>query len=157
MSEVQEVQENKVVEEATGVVKIPENVKKIGAGKKEKGTKEKELNLNTLKRQINRSLSAEVRRNMGRPALINRSGTFSNSVELVNLKQGPNTIIGEYTYRRTGGGTPPRTGQPGVYETFEGGGKNIWPKAYDPRPLIAKSIRKLATKYVDDKFTLRRV
>lgn len=147
---------NKVVEEATGVVKIPENVKKIGTGKKEKGTKE-ELNLNTLKTQINRSLPAEVRRNMGRPALINRSGTFSNSVKLVNLRQGPNTIIGEYTYKRTGGGTPPRTGQPGVYQTFEGGGKNIWPRGYDPRPLIAKSIRNLATKYVDDKFTLRRV
>lgn len=126
-----------------------------GKKKTEAGSLNKELN--KLKTLINRKLGAEVRRNMGRPALTNRSGTFSNSVRLLNLREGTNTYVGEYTYMKTGGGTPPRSGQPGVYQTFEGEGKNIWPRGYNPKPLIAKSIRNLARQYTDAKFTLRRV
>ena len=119
-------------------------------------TKEKEqTDLLKLKKQINKRLPAEVRRNMGKPALTNRSGTFSNSVELERLKYTKAGITGEYTYMKTGGGTPPRSGQPGVYRTFENSGK--WSKGYDPKPLITKSIRKLAQQYTTEKFvTLRR-
>lgn len=42
---------------------------------------------------------------MGRPALINRTGQFSNSAELVSLRDTGRTITGEYTYTLTGGGT----------------------------------------------------
>ncbi len=63
-------------------------------------------------------MPAEVRRNMGRPTLINRSGTFSNSVELLDIKQAKTGLTGDYTYMKSGGGTPPRTGQRGVYQTF---------------------------------------
>jgi len=145
---------------------LPNHVKIVVGGsvlkrttKKEKGKGKDTISLAKLKSTINRRLPAEVRRNMGYPALTNRSGTFSNSVELVNLKEGANTLIGEYTYTRTGGGTPPRTNQPGVYETFEGTGvyADRWPSGYNPKPLIAKSIRNLAQEHVQNKFVLRRV
>jgi len=113
------------------------------------------LKLPKLQRDINRSLGAEVRRNMGRPALINRTGQFSNSAELVSLRDTGRTITGEYTYTLTGGGTSKN--KSGVYSTFENTGQKQWPTGYNPKPLIAKSIRNLALKYTEKKFTLRRV
>jgi len=98
-----------------------------------------------LKSLINRSLPAEVRRNMGRPALINRTSRFSNSVVLKSLRDGPNTLIGEYTY------------QLDPYQTFENTGEKQWPVGYNPKPLITKSIKNLAARHVENKFTLRRV
>lgn len=106
---------------------------------------DEEMSLPKLKRLINRSLGAEVRRNMGRPALINRTGVFSNSVTLDTLRQGPKTLIGEYSY------------QTNPYQTFENLGRKQWPQGYNPKPLIAKSIRNLAARHVQAKFTLRRV
>ena len=102
-------------------------------------------NLAKMQTAINRRLPAEVRRNMGRPALINRTGRFSDSAELVRLKQGPNTIMGDYTY------------QLNPYETFENTGEREWPAGYNPKTLIAKSIRNLAVGMTTQKFTLRRV
>ena len=98
-----------------------------------------------LKKYIQSRLPAEVRRNMGRPALMNQTGRFSNSVELVSLMQGGNTVIGKYTYLLS------------PYETFENTGRRRWPLAYNPKPLIAKSIRNLAQGRINQKLTLRRV
>jgi len=120
--------------------------------KQEKGGS---LKLPKLQRDINRSLGAEIRRNMGRPALINRTGQFSNSAELLNLRDTGKTITGEYTYTLTGGGQS--RNKTGVYSTFENTGERRWPTGYNPKPLITKSIRNLALKYTDKKFTLRRV
>lgn len=103
------------------------------------------LSLAALRTKINRRLPAEVRRNMGRPALINRTGRFSNSVQLLDLKEGPNTLIGVYTYLQN------------PYRTFENQGERKWPVGYNPKPLITKSIRNLAQEHVDKRFTLRRV
>ena len=82
---------------------------------------------------------------MGRPALENRTGRFSNSVYITSLKQAQKTIVGEYTYQLS------------PYETFENTGERRWPNGYNPKPLITKSIRNLAMSIVEDKFTLRRV
>ena len=113
--------------------------------------------LQGLKKKINKRLPAEVRRNMGGNTLNNISGTFSNSAELLSLRESKAGISGEYTYKLTGGGTPPRTNQPGVYQTFEGTGKYAWPAGYNPKPLIAKSIRNLAKQYTEQKLvSLRR-
>ena len=90
-------------------------------------------------------LPAEVRRNMGRPALINQTGRFSNSVKLTGLRQAPASIVADYTY------------QLNPYETFENTGVRQWPTGYNPKPLISKSIRNLAAAFIDQKFTLRRV
>ena len=54
------------------------------------------------------------------------------------------TIIGEYTYQLS------------PYETFENTGVYQWPPGYNPKPLIARSIRNLALEYTEQKFTLRR-
>ena len=94
---------------------------------------------------INSRLPAEVRRNMGRPALINQTGRFSNSVQLISLRQAQSTVMAKYTYLLN------------PYATFENTGKKQWPLAYNPKPLIAKSIRNLAQGRIENKLTLRRV
>ena len=82
---------------------------------------------------------------MGRPALINQTGRFSNSVRVESLLAGSGkTIQGEYTYQLS------------PYETFENTGVYQWPQGYNPKPLIAKSIRQLAMEYTEQKLTLRR-
>ena len=101
--------------------------------------------LNKLENQINKRLPAEVRRNMGRPALINQTGRFSSSVKLENLRYTAAGISGEYTYMLS------------PYETFENTGVKRWPLGYNPKPLIAKSIRALAMQYTEERLTsLRR-
>ena len=96
-------------------------------------------------RDRNKRLPAEVRRNMGRPALINQTGRFSNSTEVRNFRQTEAGISGEYTY------------QTSPYETFENTGERRWPTGYNPKPLIAKSIRNLAIQYTEQKLvSLRR-
>ena len=42
------------------------------------------------------------------------------------------------------------------YETFENTGSKRWPSGYNPKPLIAKSIRGLAMGLMEDKLTIRR-
>lgn len=112
---------------------------------KEKGEGNKLSDLLKLKKQINKRLPAEVRRNMGRPALINQTGRFSNSTQLLSLRPTAAGISGEYTYQRN------------PYETFENTGSRKWPNGYNPKPLIAKSIRNLALQYTEQKLTsLRR-
>ncbi len=90
---------------------------------------------------------------MGRPALINRTGQFSNSVKLLNLRDTGKTLTGQYTYTLTGGGQSKN--RTGVYSTFENSAR--WPAGYNPKPLITKSIRRLAMEMTEKKFTLRRV
>lgn len=109
--------------------------------RKEKGATE----LLKLESMINKRLPAEVRRNMGRPALINQTGVFSNSVEAQNFRETPAGISGEFTYQLS------------PYETFENTGSRRWPTGYNPKPLIAKSIRNLAMQYTSEKLaSLRR-
>jgi hypothetical protein len=43
------------------------------------------------------------------------------------------------------------------YATFENAGQRRWPLAYNPKPLIAKSIRNLAQGRIEQKLTVRRV
>ena len=82
---------------------------------------------------------------MGRPALMNRTGRFSNSVQLLSLTEGQNTIVAKYAYLLN------------PYATFENAGQRKWPLAYNPKPLIAKSIRNLAQGRIEQKLTVRRV
>ena len=98
-----------------------------------------------LRAYIQSRLPAEVRRNMGKPALRNRTGRFSNSVQLLSLRQSKSTIMAKYTYLLS------------PYATFENTGTRRWPMAYNPKPLIAKSIRNLAKGRIEQKLTVRRV
>jgi hypothetical protein len=97
-----------------------------------------------VKRAINQRLPAEVRRNMGKPALTNRSGRFSNSAQVESIIPAAQTLMVKYSYRLN------------PYETFENTGKKKWPTGYNPKPLIAKSIRGLALGLTDEKLTIRR-
>ena len=119
------------------------------AKRKEKGNKEKTTgsadSLVKIRSYIQRRLPAETRRNMGRPALQNRTGRFSNSVQLLSLTEGQNSVVAKYTYLLN------------PYATFENAGKSKWPLAYNPKQLIAKSIRNLAMGRIEQKLTLRRV
>jgi|TARA_R110000822_G_scaffold143525_1_gene281838 hypothetical protein len=124
----------------------------VGSSKtKKSNNKEKDMALdqreiNKLVSRINKRLPAEVRRQMGRPALINRTGRFSNSAKLLHLKATRGGLTGKYSYLLR------------PYETFENTGERQWSLGYNPKPLIAKSIRSLAQQITKTKMgiTLRR-
>jgi len=126
------------------------SVRNKAARETKKGTKGKESatenqDLFKLEKLIQKRLPAEVRRNMGRPALRNQTSTFSNSVQLESLRPTAQGISGEYSYQLS------------PYETFENTGSRRWPTGYNPKPLIAKSIRNLAMQYTEQKLvSLRR-
>lgn len=113
------------------------------------GKQEKTYSLAQIKAFVNRGLHNKIKQNMGRPALEYQTGQFARSVQLLSLRETTKTVQGNYTYQLDGG-----QGQQGVYSTFENSAR--WPVGYDPKPLIAKSIRELASKYTDQKFVLRR-
>jgi hypothetical protein len=91
---------------------------------------------------INSRLQQQVARNMGRPALENRTGRFVESVYITNASSTGMQSHFDYTYNP-------------LYRVFEGG--RDFPPGYDPRDLIEKSIRQLAAARLETKFTLRRV
>jgi hypothetical protein len=85
-----------------------------------------------IKRAINKRLPAEILKNMGRPALNNRTGRFRTSAMIEDITPAAKTLMVKYTYRLN------------PYETFENTGERRWPNGYNPKPLISKSIRNLA-------------
>tara|TARA_B100001063_G_scaffold213409_1_gene212953 strand:- start:1181 stop:2683 length:1503 start_codon:yes stop_codon:yes gene_type:complete len=94
--------------------------------------------------QLNKDLGQQVERNMGRPALRSDSGRFANSAQVLAViptRVGLNQI--DYTYQKD------------PYQVFEGGFG--YPSAFDPRQVIEKSIRELATRQLETKFVLRRI
>ena len=100
----------------------------------------------TLQMAINRGITKEVQRNMGKPGLTERTGRFSSSVQVVgNITEAKKTLMVKYTYLLS------------PYATFENTGKRRWSMAYNPKTLIAKSIRNLALTLTQQKLTLRRV
>jgi len=135
---------SKLAKQAKDAANFVKGTNLVAPVTRERGGSNTQREINKLRMQINRRLPAEVRREMGRPALINRTGTFSNSVQLTSLRQGPKTLVGTYTY------------QANPYRTFENEGARQWPVGYNPKPLIARSIRNLAEQYTVEKFTLRR-
>jgi len=123
------------------VVSVPGTISR----RPQKRKRDETNNLLKIETLINKRLPAEVRRNMGRPALINQTSRFSNSTEVRNLRQTKAGLSGEYTYQLS------------PYETFENTGARRWPTGYNPKPLIAKSIRELAMQYTEQKLvSLRR-
>ena len=115
-------------------------------GKGKESSTADQWSLAKLRSYIDGRLPAEVRRNMGKDgALRNRKGRFSSSVELVSLTEAQQTIVAKYTYMLS------------PYQTFENTGRRRWPLAYNPKDLIAKSIRNLAKGRIEQKLTLRRV
>jgi hypothetical protein len=95
------------------------------------------VSLNRMLPMLNERLPEYVRANMGRNGrLVNRTGRFAESTEIVDLGDG-STIT--YSYMKS------------PYQVFEGD------RTRDPRPLIEESIRELAAGIIRTKFNLRRV
>lgn len=96
---------------------------------------------------INKELPDTVRKNMQSPALVNRTGRFADSVRATDIMITPRGFpsIG-YTYQRN------------PYEVFESGSGNVraTPER-DPRSLIDRSIREIATQFALGRFYTRRV
>ena len=97
---------------------------------------------------LNKGLPARVKKNMNPPALQNRTGRFAESVKVTDVMQTPKGFpsVG-YTYDRDN------------YEQFEAtsGSKSYASHQRDPRKLIDKSIRELATTMAIGRFFTRRV
>ena len=97
--------------------------------------------------ELNKKLPSKVRDNMQAPALENRTGRFANSVKVTDIVQTPKGYpsIG-YTYQKD------------PYEVFEMGNKGNWATPErDPRKLIDRSIRELATEIMLGRLFTRRV
>ena len=133
--------------QAVGVTKentAPQFDQEKGAGEGKENYAMQMRNLLKVKNAINKRLPAEIRRSMGRPHLVNRSGRFSNSVRVESILPAAQTLMVKYNYRLN------------PYETFENKGSRRWPVGYNPKPLISKSIRQLALGLIDQKLTIRR-
>ena len=94
---------------------------------------------------LNQQLPKTVQKNMGEPALVNRTGRFAGSVratDITTTAQGFPSI--GYTYR-----TNP-------YQTFERGNAQ-GSDDKDPRKLIDRSIREIAIQFALGRFYTRRV
>jgi hypothetical protein len=102
----------------------------------------------SLQALLNSKLPEVVRKNMGAPALTNRTGSFASSVqvtEITRTKKGFPSV--GYTYDKN------------PYQVFElGAGKTPWANAdRDPRKLIDRSIREIAAELAVGRFFTRRV
>lgn len=93
-----------------------------------------------LKEMLNAVLPDEILKNMGSPALNNRTGRFRNSAQVTNALVGPRGGVQiEYTYQRN------------PYETFEPGGAQ-GSTGRDPRRLIGNTIREVAQEIMGKRF-----
>jgi hypothetical protein len=104
-------------------------------------------NLLNLQALLNAKLPNVVRKNMGYPALINRTGTFASSVkvtDIIKTRKGFPSV--GYTYDKN------------PYQVFEqGAGKTPWSSSdRDPRKLIDRSIREVAAELALGRFFTRR-
>jgi len=97
---------------------------------------------------LNQKLPQTVRKNMGYPALENKTGRFAESVQVTDIVKTQKGFpsIG-YTYRKN------------PYQVFEqGAGKPPWANVNrDPRKLIDRSIREIAAELLQGRFFTRRV
>jgi len=99
------------------------------------------LNLNTLMNLINTGLVQAIKANMGngtrRDILNLRSGRFAESAKVEKISESRQGMITAfYSYMKN------------PYATFSTGGRQEFPKTRDPKLLISKSIRELATQQV---------
>lgn len=93
-----------------------------------------------LKEMINAVLPDEILKNMGSPALNNRTGRFRNSAQVTNALVGPRGGVNiEYTYMKN------------PYETFEPGGA-MGSTQRDPKKLIGNTIKEIAQEIMGKRF-----
>lgn len=95
------------------------------------------ISLTSIMNLINGKLALQIQKNMGkgsaRSILNYRTGRFAESARITSMTQRGGKIDAFYTYMKN------------PYQTFEPGFKQGLPTSRDPRKLIEKSIRQLAT------------
>lgn len=101
-------------------------------------------NLSALQALINSELADAIKRNMGtgsRSDILNlRTGRLAESARVERLTMGRGGMISAYyTYMKN------------PYATFSDGGRQEYPRSRDPKLLISKSIREIASKQVGDR------
>ena len=106
-----------------------------------------DANIQNILGILNNKLPETVRKNMGDPALRNRTGRFSNSVKITDITKTPTGMpsIG-YTYDRD---------NYGQYEASSG--SRYASTERDPRRLIDRSVREIAANMAIGRFYTRRV
>ena len=119
----------------------------VGGSSGRQRNQESQVSINVLLGLLNRDLNKVVQRNMGFPALENRTGRFAGSVRAVDVTMTPKGFpsIG-YTYERS---------PYGVYESSSG--TRFSNAERDPRKLIDASIREIAAQYMQTRIFTRRV
>ena len=103
-----------------------------------------ETNLLSLQNLLNQTLVEQVKRNMGkgeRKDILNlRTGRFAESVKVERLTESRQGMITAfYSYMKN------------PYATFSEGGKQQFPRSRDPKLLISRSIRDLATQQITNR------
>jgi len=86
-------------------------------------------------------LPKQVYKNMGYPALVNRTGRFASSARVTSItetREGMRQI--NYTYMQD------------PYQLFEPGRSSLATRERDPQKIISTSVRQLATQYMKDRF-----
>ena len=118
------------------------STKGIKRPKQNKGVSSSPLALMSM---LNQELPKTVEKNMNSPALVNRTGRFADSVNVVNVIQTPRGFpsVG-YSYDKF------------PYQTFELGYAQ-GSMERDPRKLIDRSIREIAAKLAIGRFYTRRI
>lgn len=126
----------------TAKIKLPSNLNQ-GKQRTPKISVPKNLatNLSTLLSLINANLVQKVKENMGdgnrRDVLNLRTGRFAESVKVERLSQSrAGMITAFYSYMKN------------PYSTFSEGGRQQYPRTRDPKLLISKSIREIASAQV---------
>ena len=102
----------------------------------------------SLQNLLNQKIQRTLRKNMREPGLVNRTGRFASSVRITDISTTPKGFpsIG-YTYDKT------------PYQIFEqGAGKRPWANEdRDPRKVIDRSIREIASEVLIGRFFTRRM
>lgn len=102
------------------------------------------INLNSLQILLNQTLDEQIRKNMGTGSelrILNyQTGRFASSVKVERMSQSRQGMITAfYTYMKY------------PYQTFEPGYQQGYPSSRDPKLLISKSIREIATTIVGNR------
>jgi hypothetical protein len=123
---------------------LPAKQKITGKTKAPKQSPESSVNLISLENILNSQLQDVISANMGSGSsktLLNyRTGRFASTAEVKRLtisKEGMITAF--YTYMKN------------PYATFSTGGQQEYPKSRDPKLLISRSIREIASQVVDNR------
>lgn len=137
------VKRKKVADSSTGFL-----LSKANRNKGRRPTRSVQQSYFSLIPLINNALPEVVRKNMGEPALVNRTGRFAQSARVTDItttRKGYPSI--GYTYQKN------------PYQIFEDGvGAPPWANGYrDPRKLIERSIRDIAEGLIQERFYTRRV